>query len=233
MIGNLIKTDLVLGVRSYVYPIYILIALAYGLMLMVFPEQYLPTMVPVFLVLEPGLVGLMFVGTEIFAEKKDGAIGALAVTPIEWRSYIFAKTLLLSVLSIVGAILIMVIGTSSFNGILYVIIGAFLCSIVYTLLGIGISAKYHDLDDYFVPILGVMVLSLLPFVHYHGYLTNEIWKLLYIIPSYPALYFFKAPFVEISGNTLIWSGVALLVWSVVAYYIAKIRFYKYAVEGLR
>ncbi|ALV62241.1 putative ANTIBIOTIC-TRANSPORT INTEGRAL MEMBRANE LEUCINE AND VALINE RICH PROTEIN ABC TRANSPORTER [Thermococcus sp. 2319x1] len=233
MMKNLLKTNFVIGVRSYVYPIYVLIGLAYGLMLMAFPEQYLPAMVPIFLLFEPGLVGFMFVGTEIFAEKKDGAIGALAVTPIEWRNYILAKTVIMSVLSVVGAVFIMGIGTRSLNGLSYIILGVLLCSIVYTLLGIAISAKYRDLDEYFVPILAVMVVSLLPFAHYHGYLTHSIWKALYIVPSYPALYFFKAPFEEISRGTLALSGIALLLWSAIAYHLAKIRFYKYAVEGLR
>ena len=230
---NIVRTNIVLGVRSYVYPIYLLVALAYGLMLLAFPERYLPTMVPIFLLFEPGLVGFMFVGTEIFAEKKDGAIGALAVTPIDWRDYILAKTLLLSLLSVIGAVLIMAIGTRSLNGLPYVVAGTFLVSIVYTLLGIAVSAKYRDLDDYFIPILGVLVVSLLPFAHYHGYLTGEVWKILYAVPSYPAIYFFKAPFEEISTNTLLWSALALIIWSGVAYNLAKIRFYRYAVEGLR
>ncbi|ASJ09376.1 hypothetical protein A3L11_09090 [Thermococcus siculi] len=233
MMGNLLKTNLIVGFRGYVYPIHVLIGLAYGLMLMLFPEQYLPTVVPIFLLFEPGLVGFMFVGTEIFAEKKDGAIGALAVTPMEWRSYILAKTVIMGVLSAVGAVLIMVIGTRSLNGLSYVVAGVLLCSVVYTLLGIGVSAKYRDLDDYFVPIMAVLVVSLLPFAHYHGYLSGEIWKVLYLIPSYPALYFFKAPFVDVSRDTLTLSAVALLLWSVMAYYIAKVRFYRYAVEGLR
>ncbi|ASJ07219.1 fluoroquinolone export ABC transporter permease subunit [Thermococcus pacificus] len=233
MIGRLVKTNLTLGVRGYVYPIYVLIGLAYGLMLMIFPERYLPTMVPIFLLFEPGLVGFMFVGTEIFAEKKDGAIGALAVTPIEWRDYIIAKTLIMSLLSVIGAVLIMAIGTRSLDGLGYVAVGAFLASVVYTLLGIAVSAKYRDLDDYFVPIMAVLIVSLLPFAHYHGYLTSEIWKVLYAVPSYPVLYFFKAPFVEVSTDTLVKSGIALVVWAGVAYYLAKRRFYKYAVEGLR
>ncbi|AEK72057.1 hypothetical protein GQS_00770 [Thermococcus sp. 4557] len=230
---NIVRTNIVLGVRSYVYPIYLLVALAYGLMLLAFPERYLPTMVPIFLLFEPGLVGFMFVGTEIFAEKKDGAIGTLAVTPIDWRSYILAKTLLLSLLSVIGAVLIMAIGTRSLNGLPYVVVGTFLVSIVYTLLGIAVSAKYRDLDDYFIPILGVMVVSLLPFAHYHGYLTGEVWKVLYAVPSYPAIYFFKAPFEEITRKTLAYSAAALLAWSGIAYQLAKIRFYRYAVEGLR
>ncbi|ASJ01067.1 fluoroquinolone export ABC transporter permease subunit [Thermococcus gorgonarius] len=233
MIGKLVKTNLIIGVRGFVYPIYVLIGLAYGLMLMIFPERYLPTMVPIFLLFEPGLVGFMFVGTEIFAEKKDGAIGALAVTPIEWRDYIIAKTLIMSLLSVIGAVLIMAIGTRSLDGLGYVAVGAFLASVVYTLLGIAVSAKYRDLDDYFVPIMAVLIVSLLPFAHYHGYLTGEIWKVLYVVPSYPVLYFFKAPFVEVSTDTLVKSGIALVVWAGVAYYLAKRRFYKYAVEGLR
>ncbi|MBP1912895.1 fluoroquinolone export ABC transporter permease subunit [Thermococcus stetteri] len=233
MMKNLLKTNLIVGFRSFVYPIYVLIGLVYGLMLMAFPEKYLPTMVPLFLLFEPGLVGFMFVGTEIFAEKKDGAISALAVTPMEWRSYILAKTAIMSVLSVIGAVLIMALGTRSLSGLPYVTVGVFLCSVVYTLLGIGISAKYRDLDDYFIPIMAVLVVSLLPFAHYHGYLTNSLWKVLYIVPSYPALYFFKAPFVDVSRDTLALSAAVLLLWSGIAYHIAKIRFYRYAVEGVR
>lgn len=172
-------------------------------------------------------------GTEIFTEKKDGAIGALSVTPIDWRNYIFAKTIIMSILSVIGSVLIMLIGTEPLTGLSYVLIGVFLVSIIYTLLGIGISAKYHNLDEYFLLILGVMVVSLLPFAHYHGYLTGEVWKVLYVIPSYPALYFFKAPFKEVSTNTLVYSGAALILWTSVTYYFAKTRFYRYAVEGLR
>ncbi len=57
---------------GYVYLLYLLVALAYGLMLLAFPERYLPTRVPIFLLFEPELVGFMFVGTEIFAQKKHG-----------------------------------------------------------------------------------------------------------------------------------------------------------------
>ncbi|WP_366085361.1 hypothetical protein [Thermococcus sp.] len=66
------EIDLVIGVRGYLYPLYLLVALAYGLMLLAFPERYLPAVVPIFLVLEPRLVSFMFVGTEIFAQKKHG-----------------------------------------------------------------------------------------------------------------------------------------------------------------
>lgn len=54
MINKILRTNLVIGVRSYVYPIYVLIGLAYGLMLMAFPERYFPTVVPVFILFEPG-----------------------------------------------------------------------------------------------------------------------------------------------------------------------------------
>ncbi|WP_258084243.1 ABC transporter permease [Thermococcus thermotolerans] len=230
---GLLTLDVKLGMRSYVHPVYLLVALAYGIMLAVLPEEYLSKAVPLFLILEPGMVGFAFVGTEIFAEKKDGVIGALAVTPIDWRDYIIAKTLSMMALSLVAGAIIFGLGTRSLSGLPYVLAGTLLLSAVYTLLGIAVSAKYRDLDDYFVPVLGVMVVSLLPFLHHYGYLTGGVWRVLYLIPSYPALYFFKAPFEEISTNTLLWSALTLIIWSGVAYNLARIRFYRYAVEGLR
>jgi len=110
VIGQLTKIDLKVGIKGYVYPIYLLVALAYGLMIKAFPPEYYSSMVPLFIFFEPGLVGFMFVGTSIFTEKKDGTIGALAVTPIEWMSYIFAKTLLMSIISLIAATIIMLIG---------------------------------------------------------------------------------------------------------------------------
>ncbi|NJE76135.1 ABC transporter permease [Thermococcus sp. ES12] len=233
MIGELVRLDLKVGTRGYVYPIYLLVALAYGLMVMAFPEGYHSTVVPLFLILEPGMVGFTFVGTAIFAEKKDGTIGALAVTPLDWRAYILAKALLMALVSLPAAVLIFCLGTRSLSGLPYVLAGTLLVSVVYTLLGIAIASKYRDLDDYFVPLLGVMVLSLLPFAHYHGYLTDGIWKVLYVIPSYPALYFFSAPFGGVSAENLLWSALGLMVWGIVAYYLARVRFYRYAVEGVR
>ncbi|NJE61187.1 ABC transporter permease [Thermococcus sp. 21S7] len=232
MIGELVRLDLKVGTRGYVYPIYLLVALAYGLMVMAFPEEYRSVVVPIFLLLEPGLVGT-FVGTIIFAEKKDGTIGALAVTPLDWRAYILAKTLLMALVSLLAGAIIFLIGTRSLDGLPYVLAGTLLVSTVYTLLGIAISAKYRDLDDYFVPLLGVMVVSLLPFAHYHGYLTGGIWKVLYAVPSYPSIYFFSAPFESVSAGALLRSALGLVIWGVLAYYFAKVRFYRYAVEGLR
>jgi|Deesub1362B_J571_1020462.scaffolds.fasta_scaffold00197_19 fluoroquinolone transport system permease protein len=232
-VEHLVRVDLKVGVRGHTYPIYLLVALAYGLMVKAFPESYYPMIVPLFIFLEPGLVGFMFVGTSIFAEKKDGTIGALSVVPMEWRSYILGKALLMSVISLLAASIIMVVGTGSLNGLPYVLIGTFLVSVLYTLLGIAIASKYRDLDDYFVPLFCVIVLSLLPYVHYHGYLPGKIWNVLYIIPSYPGLYFFKAAFEEIPLRILSYSGVALALWGLGAYHLAKRRFYRYAVEGLR
>lgn len=233
MIGELVELDLKVGTRGYVYPIYLLVALAYGLMVMAFPEGYRSVVVPIFLLLEPGLVGFTFVGTAIFAEKKDGTIGALAVTPLDWRGYILAKAFLMALVSLIAGAIIFLIGTRSLDGLPYVLTGTLLVSTVYTLLGIVVSAKYRDLDDYFVPLLGVMAISLLPFAHYHGYLTGGIWKVLYAVPSYPAIYFFSAPFGGVSAENLLWSAFGLMVWGILAYYLAKVRFYRYAVGGVR
>ncbi|NJE84236.1 ABC transporter permease [Thermococcus sp. CX2] len=231
--AQLMKVEFKVGIRNYTYHIYFLVALAYGVVLRAFPAEYVPTMAPLFIFIEPGMLGFMFIGTSIFSDKKDGTIGALSVTPMEWRDYYLSKTIIMALLALIGALVIVVVGAGFNVQIAYVLIGTLLVSVVYTLLGIAIAAKYRDLDDYFVPLLAVMVLSFLPFAAYHGLISGPWGKVLYIIPSYPGLYFFHAGFEEIARETLMWSGIALVIWGIVAYNLAKIRFYKYAVEGLR
>jgi len=53
--------------------------------------------------MEPGLVGFMFVGAIIMFEKKDGVVGALSVTPLEWRDYYLAKAMIMVILGLAGA----------------------------------------------------------------------------------------------------------------------------------
>jgi len=232
-LASLARTDLRVGLRNYTYPIYLLGALAYGLIIRAFPSSYHATIAPLFLFMEPGLMGFMFVGTIIMFEKKDGVVGALSVTPLEWRDYYLAKTLIMALLGLAGAVLMLAVGTGFVEGWPHILLGVVLTSIVYTLLGIGIAAKHRNLDDYFVPMLAILAISSLPFAAYHNLLTGSWTRALYIIPSYPTLYLLQTGFKEMASRTLNIAIVALLLWAVVAYWIAKIRFYKYAVEGLR
>ncbi len=229
--AQLLEIDLRIGTRNYTYPIYLLAAFAYGLMIRASPTGYYHVVGPLLIFFEPALLGFTFVGTIIFSEKKDGTIGALSTTPINWRNYYISKTLVMTILAVIGAFIILVVGTGLGADYGYILPGTFLTSIVYTLLGVAIAAKYRDLEDYFVPLLGVLIISLLPFAAYHGLISGAWTTILYIIPSYPALYFFQAGFESVPSETLIISGVALIVWAIIAYYLARHKFHSCAVEG--
>lgn len=229
--AQLLKIDFKVGARNYTYPIYLLAAFAYGLIIRVAPSNYYSMIGPLLIFFEPALLGFTFVGTMIFSEKKDGTIGALSTTPIEWRDYYLSKTLIMAIMGILGAFIILVVGTGLAVNYCYILPGAFLTSVVYTLLGVGMATRYKDLDEYFVPLLGVLILSLLPFAAYHGFLSGLWTKILYIIPSYPALYFFQAGFENVGLEIIVISGTALGMWAVIAYRFAKHRFRRYVVEG--
>lgn len=179
-------------------------------------------MVFIFLLFELGLVGFMFVGMEIFVEKKDGVISVLVVMLIEWRSYILVKMIIMSVFLVIGVIFIMVVGMCFFDGFFYVIVGVFLCFVVYIFFGIVIFVKYCDLDDYFILIMVVLVVLFLFFVYYYGYLMYLFWKVFYFVLSYLVFYFFKVLFVEVLSDILVFLGVVLFFWLVVVYYVVKI-----------
>ncbi|WP_366085364.1 hypothetical protein [Thermococcus sp.] len=128
--------------------------------------------------------------------------------------------------------MILLIGTRSLAGLPYVLSGAFLASVTYTLLGLGISAPYRDLDDYFMPILGAMVVSHPPFAHYHGYLRGNLKGPLRR-SKLPGVLLLQSSLCGCFNGYTGEVGSGFSCGEGVACYFAKIRFYKYAVEGLR
>jgi len=226
--------ELKVGIRSRTYPLYMLVALFYGLILRAVPEAYKITSSQLLLFMEPALVGFMFVGALILFEKKDGVLSALAVSPAEFRNYYWAKTLLMAFLSIIAAVVMIVIGVGVSTRYFYAFWGVLLSSIVYTLIGVGLVAKHKSLDDYFIVLLGVLIISILPFLGFHNIIENDIInKILYIIPSYSSIYLLRAGFVSVAMEKIIFSSAYLLIWIPISYHFAKIRFYKYAVEGAK
>jgi len=224
--------ELKVGIRSRAYPLYMLVALFYGLILRAVPGAYKITASQLLLFIEPALLGFTFVGALILFEKKDGVLGALAVSPAEFRNYYWAKTLLMAFLSLVAAVVMIAIGVGISSRYFYMLWGVLLTSIVYTLIGVGLVAKHKSLDDYFITLVGVLIISILPFLGFHNIIENEIInKILYIIPSYSSIYLLRAGFVSVAMEKIVFSSAYLMLWIPISYYFAKIRFYKYAVEG--
>jgi len=228
------NVEIKMGIRSRIYPLYFLAAMFYGLILRAIPGGYRVSGVPLLLFMEPALLGFTFVGSIILFEKKDGVLGALAVTPVEFRNYYWAKALTMAGLSLVAALVILGIGMGFELEYLYALWGVLLTSLVYTFLGIGLVATHRSLDDYFVAILAVFVISILPFLGFYGVIKNELMNnLLHIIPSYESIHLLQAGFQDVAREKLLLSSAYLTVLIPIMYTFAKIRFYKYAVEGVR
>jgi len=230
---QMMRVDLKVGTRNYTYLLYLAVAFAYGLVIRAFPQTYRPTVAVLLLFFEPALLGFTFVGTIVMGEKKDGTIHALSVTPASWRDYYLSKTLQMSLLGLLGAVIILAIGVGLDWGVALPLLGVFLTSVVYTLFGIGISAGYRDLDEYFVPLMVVLVISILPFAHHYNLIAGAWTKVLYVIPSYPSLFLLSSLFEKVACETVLLSVVSLGVWSAVAYVLAQAQFYRRAVEALR
>ncbi|MFA4662413.1 ABC transporter permease [Pyrococcus kukulkanii] len=211
--NGLLKVELKVGVRSWVYPLYLGLALAYALMIRAFPQEYRHLIVPIFLLMEPGIVGFTFVGAILFMEKRDNVISALAVSPLKWRDYVLSKALIMALVSLVASFVILGVGAGIYSEL--PLLGAFLTSLVYTLLGIAVASRYRSLDEYFVPILVVSGISFLPFLY-------SVWPLK-LLPSYPALVLFKAPFQRTSMETVLLSVTGLMVWAIFSYNLALRR----------
>jgi len=233
-VKELISVDLKLGIRTWVYPLYLLAAIFVGLILRAFPEAITQAIAPVILFMEPSLLGITFIGAIILFDKKDNVLGALAVTPLDMREYIWGKVIMMTSMSLVVAIIILLIGIGLIEKTLYVLWGVFITSLLYTIMGIGMVAKHKSLDDYFVPLLAIFAISLVPIFGFYGIVENELLDaILHLIPSYESLYLIGAAFMEVKSEKIILSSIYLIVLIPIAYIISKKRFYKYAVEGFK
>lgn len=231
-VKDFIVIDVKQGIRTKVYPLYLLAAVFMGLLVRAFPDIFRSIIVPVILFIEPSLLGITFVGAIILFEKKDRVPSALATTPVNLRSYIIGKLTTMVVMSLLVAFIILGIGVGFVEKSFYVFWGVLVTSALYTLVGIGIASKHKTLDDYFVPLLAIFFLSLIPFLGFYGIIENEILDIiLHIIPSYESIYLIGSAFRDVGTEKIILSSAYLLALISIAYVFAERMFYKYAVEG--
>ena len=91
-----IKTDISVQSRNQFYTIAIAIALVFAIILsqLIRPEQII-TVIPALLLLIVGGTTLLFVGGLIIAEKDEGTLSAIIVSPLRPTEYLWSKIITL------------------------------------------------------------------------------------------------------------------------------------------
>ena len=154
-------------------------------------------MVPVFLTFNGSLMSLFIIAAYIFLDKSEGIIKAYAVTASSVWQYLMSKIGVITVTSIVTA-LIMTLPIMGLQAN-YILLLIFLISSGFfaASLGLFITSFYEDITQSFGALYIVIMVMIMPNISYFTPSWDPNW--IKVIPSYVMLQSFKE-IVSVDGN---------------------------------
>ncbi len=181
------KLDVTVQVRNNLYSIGIGVGVLVALMLsqLITPEQ-LPVVIPTVMLLVIGGSTLLYVSGMILFEKDEGTINASFISPLRPSEYLASKTLTLTTLATIEAI-VMIAGTTlllslgydiTLPNILILLVGVVAIGVIYTLIGIGLVVRYDKITEFLIPMSAIAVVLQLAFLYFIGFIESPIFLLI-------------------------------------------------------
>ena len=176
------------------------------------------------------MVGFILGGALMLAEKQDGTVRALRVSPFGAAKYVLAKTLLFSLIGTVYASLIclMTVGVSIQWGLFLLL--SFFGTAIFTMIGLAYTSPFRDMSGWFFSMVVLLSVNMLPVISYSSPSFTPLWMRL--IPSYPILMAYRAAMFGGSID-LGYTIAAILIWGTVSYLLARIFVAKNHLKGAR
>lgn len=198
-----IKTDISLQVRNQLYTIAIGIAIIFAIIFsqLIKPEQIV-TIIPAMMLLIVGGTTLLSVGGLIIAEKEEGTLSAVIVSPLRTTEYLWSKIITLTILATIEVIVLIggalfILGFSKdivWPNIPILLSGIIAINLSYTILGIALSVRYKKITEYTVPVLFIMIILQLPILHFWGIFEHFLF---FFIPSSAPIQLIQGAFMRL------------------------------------
>lgn len=142
------------------YFLYGFLTIIYSIMLSFVPSVAKAKVSAVIIFTDPATLGLFFMGAIILLEKSQRVLSSLAVSPVKLWEYIFSKVVSLGGIStLVGVIIGFISGAQN---MLWVTVGTFLGSILFSLIGIIVATKVSSLNHFLIVTVSIMIAMMLP-----------------------------------------------------------------------
>jgi fluoroquinolone transport system permease protein len=225
----MLKWDLILQARYKIIHLSIISVIIYYFSLVAIPSINTTEFKTLYLVMDPTLIGIMFVGALILFEKTENTLQALTVTPMETRTYFLSKIISLTILSVVAGFLFVFLSHGFDFHYFYMTAGIVLTSVFLILLGFLLVARCNSINEYLARmIIAFLLLFVPPLLDISGIYDNVIF---YLWPTQASFLLFNGVFGTVSFTDTIYGIVYLIIWIVSCYILGKKAFYKHIVVG--
>lgn len=173
---NLIIGDTKFQFKYGFYFIYVILTALYISLIFALPFEWREKSATIMIFSDPAAMGLFFMGAIVLLEKSERVLNSIAVSPVKEREYILSKVISLGIISTVVGIIIAL--SAHTNNLLAVILGTFLGSVFFTLLGLIVAANISSLNQFIVATVPIELICFLPPIWYlFGY--DKIFMLIH------------------------------------------------------
>lgn len=172
---------------------------------------------PIFVCFEALMVGFILGGALMLAEKQDGTIRAIRVSPMDPVRYILSKTILFSVIGTIYATLIVIptIGFSIRWGEFLLL--SFVGTAVFTWIGLAFTSPFHAMSGWFFSMVLLLSVNMLPAIGYSSPAFSPFW--MKWIPSYPLLTAYGSAMFGNSSDK-VYLVLSIAVWGAISFILA-------------
>jgi hypothetical protein len=157
---NLLIGDIKFQFKYGFYFIYAVLTIFYICILYIFKASWRHTAASLFIFSDPAAMGLFFMGAIVLLEKSQRVLNSIAVSPVKAGEYVLSKVISLGAISVVVALILCI--AAGCNNLAGVILGTFLGSAFFTLLGLIIASKINSLNQFLISTVPFELLCFLP-----------------------------------------------------------------------
>lgn len=147
------------------------------------------SMLPLLILFEPALLGLVLIATMVLLEKEEGTILSFVTTPGKISEFLASKVLFILFLSILSVVLITVFTVGFLPTIGYLLLIVGIGSIFSSSLGLLMASFFDNISKSMLWIVLISIVLTLPMISY--FLPGFAPTWLKWIPTYPLLFAIK------------------------------------------
>lgn len=220
--------DLRLQWRYGFHAVYAVLTVAFVLGLRAVGPELRTDVTVLLVVTDPTVLGFYFVASLVLFEKGEGVLDALVTSPLGDRGYLLSKVGSLSLLAVVAATLVAVLGHGATPGLPVLVGGVALGSSLFVLVGFVAVARFDSVNEYFLSAVGWGTVLFLPLFGYVGLVETPLF---YLLPAQPVLVLVEAGLRPVPAWQVAYGVGYLLVANLVAAALAQRAFRRHVVRG--
>ncbi|MBK8388902.1 MAG: hypothetical protein IPL23_06235 [Saprospiraceae bacterium] len=173
---------------------------------------------------DPALLGFLIVGVMVLFEQNENTLQALAVTPMKVSHYLWSKSILLSLLSMLCCVFMVMASKGIENvNLPFLMSAAFITTLLFAFIGFIMVAGERNFSSFMLKSVGVIMLLAAPFLAYFDLLPKLPF---YIFPTQIAIDLFDIAFHPHSKTFKILNYFGAGIWLVSLYWVALKRMRK-------